>query len=723
VAAKASAAEAGAEPEPVSLKRRPGDVAGRLTELALGYQRVLAANPHEPHALLGMSVVAQASGQHHAAIQMAQAAVAAAPGSCVAWVALAQAQKAAGQAGASERSYLQAIRLDGMQALARAGLGELRLAAGRPEDAAAEFDLALRSDPRLIAAHMGQGHALACMGRNEGALACYEQVLMLRPRLPEAEFAAGFVLARLGRLRETELRYRRALSVRPDFAAAWLNLGNLLREHGRELHAESALQRAVELRPDLIPGWINLALLERERRNIGKAESHLQRALDLDPHRVETLVAWCQFRVAEKDRHGAWHWLARVFAADPRHGEAVNMLGILLHNEARYDEAVSAFARAESLGSMAATSNRGNALLELGRDVEALRAHESAVERDPHAPGALYNLALTRLRFGDWRQGWRDYEARWRFRDVHRNPRVFPQPRWQGELLKGRRILLHAEQGLGDTIQFSRYLSMVAARGGRVLLQVQEPLARLMQSLYAVRSGDAEVALLGEKPPAFDLECPLMSLPAVFGTTVDTVPWRGPYLAAARDAVRLTRARLPSARSGLRIGIAWAGNPRYRADAQRSTALETFLPLIAAHSANWFSLQKGEAAAQLGGLSTKLPIHDACSQDRDLADTAAVIATLDLVITTDTAIAHLAGAMGRPVWILLPQVADWRWMQHIETSPWYPAARLFRQRFDGGWAEVIERVSLELALFRQPWLRWLPHPLRRASRVRPARAA
>ena len=194
-------------------------------------------------------------------------------------------------------------------------------------------------------------------------------------------------------------------------------------------------------------------------------------------------MTWCQFRAAEKDLAGAWEWLRWALARDPDHDEAVNMQGILLHTEGRFDEAIAVFERAEALGNRAAASNRGNSLLDLGRMDEALKAQETAVERDPANAGAQYNLALTQLRLGDWKQGWAGYEARWRFREVHRKPRVFRQPRWNGEELNGQRILLHAEQGLGDTIQFCRYAALVAARGGVPILQVQPAAERLMRSL------------------------------------------------------------------------------------------------------------------------------------------------------------------------------------------------------------------------------------------------
>jgi len=685
-----------------------GNLTGRLTEVALGYQRVLERNPRQPHALVGMSLVALASRQSESAVKMASAAAAQAPEMGPAWVALALALKAAGQNAEAETACSRAIRLDGMDPLARMALGELKLATERPEEAALEFELALQRRPALAGAALGLGNALAFMGRNQEALARYEQVLALRPRLPEAEFAAGFALSRLGRVKEAEARYRRALAIRPDFAAAWTNLGSLLREQGREIWAEAALRRAVELCPDLIAAWLNLAILERERRRPEQAEAYLRKAFALNPTQVETLVAWCQFRAAERDPAGAWAWLRWALLCDPANSEAVNMQGILLHNEARFAEAVEVFERAEALGHRAAASNRGNALLDLGRMGDALLAHQAAVDRDPNHPGAAYNLALTRLRLGLWEQGWPGYESRWRFRDVHRSPRNFSRPRWRGQQLSGQRVLLHAEQGLGDTIQFSRYANLVAARGGVPLLEVQQPACRLMQSLALIRAGQAEALALGTDLP-FDFECPLMSLPSVFRTTVGSVPWPGAYLGADASLARLKRMEFPNVRPGLRVGLAWAGNPAYKADRQRSIRLDTLQPLLRSVSATWISLQKGESAErQLAQLPGDVFVGDGSSRDRDLAETAALIATLDLVITTDTCIAHLAGAMALPVWILLPHLSDWRWMQQIETTPWYPTARLFRQSTPGDWPAVIHRVARELTILAEPTYR---HPV------------
>jgi tetratricopeptide (TPR) repeat protein len=669
-----------------------------LRELALRYEGVLKANPCQPDALIGLSVVALASRQYEAAMRVAAAAVAAAPENGNAWVALGQALKATSDAEAAERAYREAIERDSGNAIARMGLGELRLASGEADKALGEYELALRKRPAMAAAHLGCGHALASMERNAEALACYERALAFSPRKAEAEFAAAFVLARLGRSQEAERRYRRALVLRSDFAAAWMNLGCLLREEGREAQAETALWRAVDLRPDLIAAWINLAGLKREQRLPDAAEEHLRRAFAFDPERVETQLAWCQFRAGEKDRAGAWGWLRWAEARDGDNCETANMRGVLLHMEERFAEAVGAFERAEAMGSRSAMSNRANSLMDMGRMREALETHEEAVKRDPKSAGARYNLALTRLRLGDWKQGWVDYEARWNFREVHRTPVKFRRPRWQGEPLNGRRILLHAEQGLGDTIQFCRFAALVAERGGRVVLQVHAAVERLARSLALVRAGAAELVQLGAEPPPFDVECPLMSLPAVFGTTVETVPWGGPYLGADAKLVKTRRGKLGEVfgRKGPRVGIAWAGNPRYRADARRSMNLAAWVPLLRKPGVAWVSLQKGEAADQIAALPEDVAIWDGSSGDRDLAATAALVELMDLVITTDTCIAHLAGAMGKRVWILLPQVADWRWMEEMEWTLWYPTARLFRQRKAGDWAEVVVRVGTEM---------------------------
>ncbi len=671
------------------------EIPANLTQLALGYQQVLDANPSQTEALVGMSLVALASHQNEAAVVLAKAAVAASPQIGITWITLGQVLKAEDRIGEAEWAYERALCIDGMDGLAQLGLGELRLSMGLPEASLAHYRLALRRQPAMAAAHLGIGHALASMNRHAEALAHCRQAHDLAPHMAECDFCLGFVLARLGHIDDAVAHYRIAIARRSDFAAAWMNLGVLLREQGKLHHAEAALARAVALRPESVDGWLNLALLLREQRRHPESEQVLRKAFALEPDHTHVLMAFCQLCLARNDLPGAWEWLRWAQARAPLHAEILNLHGILLHHERKPAEAAKIFRRAEELGSLSAASNRGNSLLDMGRLEESLRAHELAVLRNPESAGARYNLALTQLRIGDWANGWANYESRWRFREVHPSPLYFRCPRWRGEPLEGRRILLYAEQGLGDAIQFCRYTAMVAARGGEVILQVHPPVVRLMHSLGVVRTGLACVAQLGEEPPAFDLECPLMSLPAIFGTTVKTVPWSGPYLAAVADQVA-RHWQQAGADAGFRVGVAWAGNPNYKADKFRSMRLRTLTPLLRIPGVQWISLQKGAAAAQISVLPENLNLHDGASMDRDLADTAALIATLDLVITTDTSIAHLTGAMGKPVWIMLPYLSDWRWMQDLPATPWYPTATLFRQSSPGDWSPVLERIAARL---------------------------
>jgi len=668
-----------------------------MIQAALAYQRILAANPSHAPALVGMSLIALSDGQIGHAIRMASAALAAQPSASAAWIALGQALKANGLLADAEQAYNQALRFGGSNSLARMSLGELKLASGQPAEAIHEFEIVISRQPSLACAHLGLGNALAILGNFAHALDHYRSALSLRPRYAEAEFAAGFALNRLGQTREAEARYRRAIALRPSYAAAWINLGSLLREQGRDLAAAASLRRAIDLRPDLVSGWLNLAALERERKQFPAARNCLERAFALNPAQIETLIAWCQLQLAVRDIPGAHEFARWALAVDPDHAEAVNQFGIVLHNERRFTEAVAEFERAEALGGKGAASNRGNSLLEMGCVTQALIAHQRAADLDPENAGTKYNLALTQLRLGDWRNGWSTYESRWQFREVHRAPRTFTCPRWRGEPLNGQRILLHAEQGLGDTIQFSRYACLVVARGGFPILEVQPAVGRLLSSLAPVRTGLAQVRVLDTPSHDYHLECPLMSLPAVFSTTIETTPWSGAYLGADLEEIQTKHAQFPSLHPGPRIGIAWAGNPNYRADAQRSMHLRTLLPLFNSIRANWISLQKGDPANQLATLSQDLHIADGSSRDRDLSETAALVATLDFVITTDTCIAHLAGAMGKPVWILLPYLSDWRWMQQLDTTPWYPTARLYRQSSPADWAGVLDHVIVQSA--------------------------
>jgi len=384
----------------------------------------------------------------------------------------------------------------------------------------------------------------------------------------------------------------------------------------------------------------------------------------------------------------------RALELAPRLAEAHNGRGAALQTLDRFAEALASYDRALTLrpGYLDARINRGVVLKEMRRVDAALADSAKALLLAPDNPEAHWNEAMCRLLVGDYPRGFAEYEWRWRRPPLNRVEWGFAQPLWQGnEKLEGRTILLHAEQGLGDTIQFCRYAPLAAARGARVVLEVQPPLKTLLSRL----DGVAEIVARGETMPAFDLHCPLLSLPPAFGTTIDTVPVRVPYLAAAPERVAYWRARFFGTPTP-RIGLVWAGNRNHRNDRHRSIPLARLARLFTL-GATVVSLQKDTRREDRAFLAAHPNVIDAEDSLADFDDTAALIETLDAVVTVDTAVAHLAGALGKPTHILLPCVGlDWRWHLGREDSPWYPTARLHRQASPGDWDGAIRSVSLAL---------------------------
>jgi hypothetical protein len=318
---------------------------------------------------------------------------------------------------------------------------------------------------------------------------------------------------------------------------------------------------------------------------------------------------------------------------------------------------------------------------------EALAAYQVALWLSPDSASTHWNRALTWLQMGRFEQGWPEYE--WRWRRPRMPPRLFPQPRWDGSPLGGCTVYLYREQGLGDMVQFVRYAPLVRRLGGKVIVECPPPLARL----FATCPGIDQVYVEGAPPPDFDVQAALLSLPALFGTTLATVPHEVPYLMPGTDRVEVWRHRLGTP-EGFRVGIAWQGNPRHPGDLHRSFPLAELAPLARVPGVRLVSLQWGAGAEQNCQLGDRLPVTEpACGPGDDLLDTAAVIRNLDLVISTDTVVAHLAGALGAPVWVALSAVPDWRWLLKREDSPWYPTVRLFRQKELGPWEPVFEHMA------------------------------
>ena len=441
----------------------------------------------------------------------------------------------------------------------------------------------------------------------------------------------------------------------------------------------------------------------------------------------------------------------QVLDRSPKNADALHLLGVLAHQEGRDEESVALIQeaigvnpkeaafhinlgqtyRALGLADRAAASyeraialnpqspeiyySMGKALRDMGRYEEAVASYAKAIQLKPDHAGAHFDRAVILFLKGEFEEGCKEYEWRWRAEEFLGARPAFPQPEWKGEDLAGRTILLYGEQGFGDTIQFVRYAPLLARRGARVIVSCRPELVSLLSDVEGVdevlpRDGPpfdklkAPSSVEGLKAPSeveglppFDTYAPMLSLPLAFGTTLQTIPGQTPYVKADPALVETWRARLTSA-GGLRVGLAWAGSPTHKNDRNRSIPLSSFAPVAGVRGVTFYSLQKGEAAAQARTPPPGIALVDLTKEIKNFADTAALIANLDLVISVDTAAAHLAGAMGRPVWTLLPFLPDWRWMLDREDSPWYPTMRLFRQRTRGEWAEVVERVAGELRM-------------------------
>jgi tetratricopeptide (TPR) repeat protein len=470
----------------------------------------------------------------------------------------------------------------------------------------------------------------------------------------------GIALADLGRPADALAAYDAALRIKPDFAEAHSNRGNVLRDLGRLDDAIAAYDAVIRISPDLADVHYNR----------GNALSDLGRLAD-------ALAAY-----------------EAALRLKPDFAEAHSNRGNALSDLDRFDDARAAYHAAISISPDHADAycNLGNALRDVGRLDEAIAAYETAIRITPDHADAHLNLSLPLLLGGNLLAGWKNYE--WRTRGSIGELRLWnlPKPQWRGESITGRKVLLYAEQGFGDTIQFCRYVPMVAAQGATVILAAPGPLMRLLSTL----DGVSDVVVAGSPLPAFDVHCPLMSLPSVFGTTVDSIPARTPYLSAEPSVVDHMRNGLDG--PGFKIGIAWRGNPNVKNGRKRSVGVELFTRLFATapEGVVFVSLQK-ETTAEEKMLLHRFPcVLDKSDAIGDFADTAAMICNLDLIISVDTSVAHLAGALGRRTWVLLPVVPDWRWMMGRDDSPWYPSVRLFRQTKRGDWGTVIDRVATAL---------------------------
>lgn len=539
-------------------------------------------------------------------------------------------------------------------------LGNALVQQRRLDEAVNHFREALRLQPDFAVVHNNLGNALAQQGKLEEAVTHYSEAVRQRPDLAGAHDNLGCALKSLGKLDEAVASFREALRVDPDFVDAHTNLGDALVELGRFGEAEARFRHAHRLRPDDA----------RVHNNLGHVLFKLGRPEEAEPILVDAL------------------------RLSPGYPEALNNLGNVLSDLGRHVAAEACYRDAIRLApdSSGAYNNLGNVLADRGRFVEAVASYDHALRIRPGYQEARKNRGQTLLAAGDYARGFADFEAR--FHSSQHTGQTHSGPRWQGEPLDGRKILLHTEQGFGDTIQFIRFAALVQDRGGRVLVECDPPIVRLLSGCPGI---DRLIAI-GAPLPKFDFQAPLMSLASILGTTLETLPARIPYLFADSALVERWRPEL-AAIPGFKVGIAWQGNPKYPLDRFRSMPLAQFEPLAQIPGVRLISVQKGPGTEQLCALGHRFPVIELSGFDESagaFTDTAAIMKHLDLVITSDSAVAHLAGALGIPAWVALPRAPDWRWLRGREDSPWYPTLRLFRQTETGKWSNVFERMAEQL---------------------------
>jgi tetratricopeptide (TPR) repeat protein len=567
-----------------------------------------------------------------------------------------------GRLAEAERLYLQILEREPRHFDSLHLLGVAQAQSGRPGDALRHIDAAVEIEPRMPPVLNNRGNILKDLGRLADALASYDAAIATKPDYAEAHANRGHTLLALGRLDDALASYDRAMTIRPGDIEALLGRAGCLMDLRRPVEALAGYDLAIGLAPDYAP-------------------AHCLRAGALSAmKRFDEALTSCD----------------RALALAPSYAEVHFIRGNVLLELKRADEALVSFERALASNSSypEAYGNRGHALRLLGRLEEAVTSYDRAIALKPDYTSARMNRGLANLLLGRFAEGWSDYEWRWPRGESSSGRPDAGAPEWQGEDLAGRRLIVFSEQGLGDIIQFARYLPLVAARSNNVTFVVDKKMVRLLQRV----TENVEVvdqALVGQ---TFDFQSLLLSLPLRFGSDLASIPAAVPYLHAEPKRVQAWRARIGE--DGFKIGIAWHARPGAFNAGERSIPLSHFGRLARLPGVRLISLQKQIGLDQLTALPKGVMIEllgEEFDEGPDaFVDTAAVIETLDLVIAADTAVAHVAGALARPIWVALPKVPDWRWLLTRNDSPWYPTARLFRQKHAGDWASVFAEIETAL---------------------------
>jgi tetratricopeptide (TPR) repeat protein len=548
-----------------------------------------------------------------------------------------------------------------------------------------------------IEAIFSQGVAFHRAGQLREAEESYRRFLQVYPRHFDSLHLLGVICFQQGQYAEAIRQIDLALAINPNEAAAHTHRGAALKELNQPDEALASYDKAIAIDPNYADAYYNRGNVLREQGRFEEALADYDRAITLKPNHADTFNNRGNALRALKRFEAALASYDRAVALKPELTDAWYNRSNALIDLNRFEEALASADRAIAINpKLAQAFNvRGNALLDLKCIDEALASYDQAIAIKRDYAEGYWNRAICRLLVGRCIDGWADYEWRWKTDQMAPERRNFKQPQWCGRTdVSGKSVLLHAEQGFGDALMAVRYVRRVIECGARVILEIAAPL----QPLLAEIEGVAQIVTRGHPLPAFDLHCPLMSLPLAFETTLTTIPAEVPYLSVPKIHAEKWRQRLP--RSGMpRIGISWAGRPDFKRDRERSIGLRRMLPILSRTDVQFFSIQKFLRDGDAEILRDNPQITDLGADIESFADSAAVMSSMDLVISSDTSVVHLAGALGKPVWILLQFVPDWRWLLDRNDSPWYPTARLFRQSERHNWDSVITDVDHALNAF------------------------
>jgi tetratricopeptide (TPR) repeat protein/GT2 family glycosyltransferase len=561
---------------------------------------------------------------------------------------------------------------------------------------------AIANNPQIPQYYNTLGLILETLGKYEEAVAAYQQAVSSKPDYAEAYHNMAIALQSQKQYVIAVEKCKQAISIKPDYAEAYNTMGYALEQQQQFTGAITNYKQAIQLKPDFAEAYNHIGVILNAQERPNEAIEYYKQALQFDPNYAEVYNNMGIALKAKKQFTEAISCFEEAIRLEPDFAEAYYNMANSLRDETRCIEAIENYRHAvrlkpdfaEAYNHLGVVLNAQGGFAESIENHEAIENYRRALKLNPDFAEAHWNLSLVLLRTGKLSEGWKEYE--WRRNSklkIITYPHSFERPRWDGSCFKDKRLLVHYEQGLGDTIHFVRYLPVVKARGGTVILEVRKPLYRLLQGFPGI--DELVEASFDKKPDVkFDYHISLMDLPKIFGTTLETIPAEVPYINCCPTKAEYWKNKLTGA--DLKVGIVWAGSPSHGNDQNRSCTLKYFKPLTKIDGVQLYGLQKGQAIEQVEKLADEMTLTNLGIEFEDFTDTAAVIENLDLVISVDTSVLHLAGAMGKPVWALLPFAPEWRWMLNRQDSPWYPTMKLFRQKKWGQWESVFKDVVEEL---------------------------